>query len=491
MLRPDLSLDDFVALAADHDLVPITARVVADRETAVTVFEKLVGDEPGFLFESLVGGEQWARWSFVGWDPLATVKSHAGVTTIEGQVRIDVPEGDPLTVLETLTERFSVPTNDDLPPLHTGLVGYLAYDTVRYIERLPNAPVDDRHLPEMLWQLVGSLAAFDNLRQEIVLVRNVLVGSDPARDYRAAVARLERDIDRLGRALPYTASPPPATSAVDEAPASSLSREEFCRAVEVAREHVRQGDAFQVVLSQRLEEPFSGSDIALYRALRSINPSPYLFFVRDPEVVVVGSSPEMMTRVRDGRVQSRPIAGTRPRGATAEEDARLAEELLADPKERAEHVMLIDLARNDVGRVCRYGTVQVDDLMVIEWYSHVMHIVSGVSGELSDGISGVDVLRATFPHGTVSGAPKVRAMEIIDDLEPVARGPYAGAVGYLDFSGNVDTAICLRTVVLAGDKAWVQAGAGIVYDSDPAFEYEESMTKAAAALAAVRAANDA
>ncbi|MEX1288326.1 MAG: anthranilate synthase component I [Acidimicrobiia bacterium] len=490
-MTPTPTLEEFVALAVDHDVVPVSVRVVADRETAVTVFEKLVGDQPGFLFESLLGGEQWARWSFVGWDPLATITAHDGVSRATGPVAVDLPEGDPLEVLDALTSRYRVPDLADLPPLHAGLVGYLAYDAVRYVESLPNRPPDDRGLPEMLWHLVGSLAAVDNLRQEIVLIRNVVVGDDPARDHRAAVARLERDAERLGAAHPYRPVPPPATAWTGPPPASSMTREEFCAAVEVARDHVRQGDAFQVVLSQRLAVPFAGDDFALYRALRAINPSPYLFFVRDPAVTVVGSSPEMMTRVRDGRVSSRPIAGTRPRGATPEEDAARAEELLADPKERAEHVMLVDLARNDLGRVCRYGTVTVEDLMVIEWYSHVLHIVSGVEGELRDGVGGVDVLRATFPHGTVSGAPKVRAMEIIDDLEPVARGPYAGAVGYLDFSGNVDTAICLRTVVLADDTAWVQAGAGIVYDSDPDYEYEESMTKAAAALAAVEAATDA
>jgi anthranilate synthase component 1 len=264
-----------------------------------------------------------------------------------------------------------------------------------------------------------------------------------------------------------------------------MTRARFEQAVAVAKEAILRGDAFQTVLSQRLETAYPGDPLAVYRALRLVNPSPYLFFIRHPDVAVVGSSPELMTRVRDGMVYSRPIAGTRPRGATEEADRRLEEELLADPKERAEHVMLIDLARNDLGRVCEFGSVLVDDLMVIERYSHVMHIVSGVSGKLRSGMGPVDVLRATFPHGTVSGAPKVAAMEIIDRLEPVARGPYAGAVGYLDFSGNVDTAICLRTVVIAEGKAWVQAGAGIVADSDPGAEYQETMNKAAAALQAV------
>jgi anthranilate synthase component 1 len=267
-----------------------------------------------------------------------------------------------------------------------------------------------------------------------------------------------------------------------------MDRATFEQAVEKAKQYIVQGDAFQIVLSQRLETPFVGDSFAVYRSLRLLNPSPYLFYVKHPEVAVVGSSPELLTRVRDGRVYSRPIAGTRRRGADQEEDAALEAELLADPKERAEHIMLVDLARNDLGRVAEFGTVVVDDLMVVERYSHVMHIVSGVSGRLRPGIRPVDVLRAVFPHGTVSGAPKVRAMEIIDELEPVARGPYAGAVGYVDFSGNIDTAICLRTVVIAKDKAWVQAGAGLVADSNAAAEYEETMDKAAAALAALEGA---
>ncbi|MGH8928480.1 MAG: anthranilate synthase component I family protein, partial [Acidimicrobiia bacterium] len=295
---------------------------------------------------------------------------------------------------------------------------------------------------------------------------------------------LQRDATRLGQAHPYRVSG--IDSNVELPPVTStMTRSQFEAAVVEAKERILYGDAFQIVISQRLEAESTHDPLAVYRALRLINPSPFLFFIRHPEVAVVGSSPELMTRVRDGMAYSRPIAGTRPRGVTEEADKQLEEELLADPKERAEHVMLIDLARNDLGRVCEFGTVQMDDLMVIERYSHVMHIVSGVSGKIRAGVGPVDVLRATFPHGTVSGAPKVAAMEIIDRLEPVARGPYAGAVGYLDFSGNVDTAICLRTVVMSAGKAWVQAGAGIVADSDPASEFEETMSKAAAGLQAV------
>ncbi len=477
------SREEFIDLAGRHSVVPVTMEVLADRETPVTAFEKLVGDRPGFLLESVEGGETWARWSFVGWDPVFTLRSHAGVSTVDDP-GIEIPEGDPLEVLEALTSRFTSADLPHLPPLHSGAVGLLGFDCVRYVEHLPSMPTDDRGLPEMVWQFVGSLAAIDRFRQTIVLVRNVFVGDDPERQYDEAVGHLDAAALQLAGGTSYAPRSAPDPTAPPEH-TSTFERTGFEDAVRSAKRFITEGDAFQIVVSQRLETKFQGDPFAVYRAIRFVNPSPYLFFVRDPEITIVGSSPELMTRVRDGIAFSRPIAGTRPRGATPDEDRALEEELLADPKERAEHVMLIDLARNDLGRVCEFGTVHVDDLMVIERYSHVMHIVSGVSGKVSPGVGPVDVIRATFPHGTVSGAPKVRAIEIIDSLEPVARGPYAGAVGYLDFSGNVDTCICLRTVVLADDKAWVQAGAGLVADSDPSAEFDETMNKAAAALQAI------
>jgi anthranilate synthase component 1 len=374
-----------------------------------------------------------------------------------------------------------------MPPLFAGLVGYLAYDVVRYVEDLPNRPSDDRGLPEMAWQAVGSMAAFDRFSHTITLVRNVAASSGES--YDDAVAHLADAVVRLGAPLDRPVRPRPAFDRVPHA-AASLTRREYEAAVAAAVSYIEAGDAFQVVPSVRFAVPFDGDPFAVYRALRLVNPSPYLFFLRFPDLSIAGSSPELMSRVRAGRVYSRPIAGTRPRGADAIEDAAQERELLADPKELAEHVMLVDLARNDLGRVCEYGSVTVDDLMVIERYSHVMHIVSGVSGALRPGVGPVDVLRATFPHGTVSGAPKVRAMEIIDELEPVARGPYAGAVGYIDFSGNLDTAIALRTMVAADGTAWVQAGAGVVADSVPAREYDECVAKAAAVLAAIEGAGD-
>ncbi len=493
--------DEFLDLARRYPVVPVSVELLGDRETPVSVFEKLVGDAPGFLLESVEGGEAWARWSFVGWDPAFTLTARAGVSRIDrasvgagadvavpAGADVALPAGDPLTVLDELLGRYRTPPADDLPPLHAGAVGWMAYDAVRYVERLPDAPPDDRGLPEMMWQFVGSLAAVDRFRQTVTLIRNVYPGRDPGAGYDAAVGELAAMADRLGAALPYR--PQPRVPFTAAGAAANVTQEQFEEAVRVAVEHVHAGDVFQVVPSLRLEVPFAGDDFAAYRALRLVNPSPFMFLVRHPDATVVGASPELMTRVRDGIVYSRPIAGTRRRGASPDEDLALEAELLADPKERAEHVMLVDLARNDLGRVCEFGTVAVDELMVVERYSHVMHIVSGVSGKLRPGTSPVEVLRATFPHGTVSGAPKVRAMEIIDRLEPQARGPYAGAVGYVDLRGNVDTCIALRTMVVADGKAWVQAGAGVVADSDPTREYEECLAKARAVLEAIGGASD-
>ncbi len=493
-MKPGLTLDAFLEAAAHNPVVPVTVEVLGDRETPVSVFEKLVADAPGFLLESVEGGERWARWSFVGWRPQFTLLARDGRSWIEGDGP-ELPDGDPLEVLEHVLSRYRTPDAAELgftggvPPLFAGAVGYLAYDAVRYVERLPDRPPDDRGLPEMAWQFFGSLAVVDRFRQTLLLVRNVFVGDDPAADYHGAIADLEEAVATLGRTQEYEVRTRP-TFAGRPRSKTNLTKDAFEGAVRTAIEYIKAGDAFQVVPSLRLEAEFAGDPFEVYRSLRLVNPSPFMFYVRQPDMAIAGSSPELMTRARDGIATSRPIAGTRPRGKTPEEDVEMEHDLLGDPKERAEHVMLVDLARNDLGRVCEFGSVEVDELMVIERYSHVMHIVSGVSGALREEVGPVDLLRATFPHGTVSGAPKVRAMEIIDELEPTARGPYAGAVGYLDFSGNVDTAIALRTIVAARGKAWVQAGAGVVADSDPALEYEESMNKAAAALAAIEGARD-
>jgi anthranilate synthase component 1 len=493
-MQISLTKDRFVDLAQRYTVVPIAVEVLGDRETPVSVFEALVGDGDGFLLESVEGGERWARWSFVGWEPEFTVVARTGRTEAVG-AEFDLPDDDPLTVLSSLLEQFTAPHAKEcgfpggVPPLHGGLVGYLAYDAVRYVEHLPDAPPDDRGLPEMVWHVGGALAAIDRFRETILIIRNVIAGDDPAAAYDEARAAIERDVERLSNAPKRPLAARPSFDAVAPAIANS-SREDYEAAVRRSIEFINAGDAFQIVPSIRFEVEFDGDAFAVYRALRLVNPSPFMYFVRHNTISIAGSSPELMTRVRDGIVYSRPIAGTRPRGADPAADADLEAELLADPKERAEHVMLIDLARNDLGRVCEFGTIVVDDLMVIERYSHVMHIVSGVSGVVRTGLGPVDVLRATFPHGTVTGAPKIRAMEIIDELEPTARGPYAGAVGYLDFSGNLDTAIGLRTMIAEGNRAWIQAGAGIVADSNPAAEYHECVNKAAAVLTAMAAAPD-
>lgn len=492
-MQPSLTIESFRELAEQYSVVPVALEVLGDRHTPVSVFEQLVGDDDGFLLESVEGGERWGRWSFIGWDPAFTVVSREGTSTVD-DLSVGVGDGDPLDVLAELTGRYTTPSESEmnlsgpLPPLHTGAVGFLAYDAVRYVEHLPDRPFDDRGLPEMVWQFVGSLAAFDRLRDTITLIRNVYVTDDPDADYGRATAELHNAAAKLTEPPAARTTERPAFDGLPRAKAN-MTQAAFEDAVTKAVEYIIAGDAFQIVPSIRFEADFSGDAFSVYRALRLVNPSPFMFLVRTGDVSVVGSSPELMSRVRDGVAYSRPIAGTRPRGKTEVEDIELERELLADPKERAEHVMLIDLARNDLGRVCKFGTVTIDDLMVVERYSHVMHIVSGVSGEIEDGVGPIDVLRATFPHGTVSGAPKVRAMEIIDELEPTARGPYAGAVGYIDFSGTLDTAIALRTCVIKGTKAWVQAGAGVVVDSDPGYEYRECVAKAHAVLTAIDAAD--
>jgi len=491
-MQLSLSRERFVELGETYSVVPLAVVVLGDVLTPVSVFDQLVGEGDGFLLESVEGGERWGRWSFIGWDPEFTLSSIDGMTS-SSDTTVALAGDNPLSVLESVVEAYSVPPWADLgipgppPPLHSGAVGYLGYDMVRYVEYLPDRPADDRGLPEMLWQFVGGLAIFDRLANTIAVIENVYVTDDPASDYDDAVASLERAVSALGSAPGILLGALPDFTEIPET-TQTMDRDEFIAVVERAKGEIIEGEVFQVVPSIRFAAEFGGDAFAVYRALRLVNPSPFMFLLRSGDIAIAGSSPELMSRVRDGHVYSRPIAGTMRRGATEEEDLRFEEELLADPKERAEHVMLIDLARNDIGRVCRFGSVNVDDVMVVERYSHVMHIVSGVSGDLVDGVGPIDVLRATFPHGTVSGAPKVRAMEIIDELEPVARGPYAGAVGYVDFSGNLDTAIALRTAVMKGTTAWVQAGAGIVADSDPVSEYDECLNKARAVLTAIAAA---
>ena len=503
-VRP--SRDDFRSLARTHTVVPVWREVLADLETPVSAFMKLVGSDAdgaaGFLLESVEHAERWGRFSFLGRDPACTLIVRGNQVEVEGELPEGVPrDAGALAALEALLELHRAPVIPELPPFHGGVVGYLGYDVVREIEHLPSMPTDDLGCPDAVLSLTGHVTAFDHFRQRLALIENVYLrapggaeADESAQEridaaYDRAVAVLEQRVAALAQPLPYDPVAPPADD-LNELPdvVSSMAGDAYRDAVLVAREHILAGDIFQVVLAQRFDVEGNLDPFDVYRVLRQVNPSPYMYLVRHPEATLVGSSPEPMVQVLDGRVITRPIAGTRFRGQSEDHDRRLGAELMENPKERAEHVMLVDLARNDIGRVVRFGTEQMDELMSLERYSHVMHLTSQASGELAEGLGAIDVLRATFPAGTVSGAPKVRAMEIIDELEPVKRGPYAGVVGYVDFSGNLDTAIAIRTMVFRNGKASISAGAGIVADSDPEDEALECRNKAKALLSAAAAA---
>lgn len=515
-----MTLDQFRILVADRlaagstrVAVPVFVRRSADLLTPVAAYLKL--RQPGtlgFLLESVEGGEKLARYSFLGVGPHLVLEADgAGVRITrpnqhggDGAPQTETRAGSVYDVLGELLADVDEVKIPDLPRFTGGGVGYLGYDTVRLLERLPEPPPDPLGLPDALWAFYDTLVAFDHVRHQMLLIATVFADAYTDLDdaYAAAQHRLARLEQRLAEG---TAEPGPAIQLRADAIASNFARSDFEAAVETAKQHIVEGDIFQVVLSQRFAMPFRGDTFNLYRALRQVNPSPYLFYLDlhsasldgqpGQDFALVGSSPEVLVRVEEGRAEVLPIAGTRKRGADAEEDAALETDLLADPKERAEHLMLVDLGRNDLGRVCAPGTVAVDRYAYVERYSHVMHIVSAVSGLVDERRTAMDVLGATFPAGTVSGAPKIRAMEIIDTLEPEKRGVYAGAVGYADYSGNMDTCIAIRTMVVQRDgphhgTAYVQAGAGIVADSDPASEYEETRSKARALHQAMRLASE-
>ena len=486
-LRP--SVEEFARLAGEHSVVPVWRELLGDLETPVGAFRKLGGEQGSVLLESVEHGERWGRYSFIGTDPFATLTIARGRAAWSGRPPAGLPDGPPLAVLRAALERLRSPSLPGLPPLFAGAVGYLGYDLVRELERLPDQTEDDLRLPDGVLVFPRSVVVFDHLGQRLVLVANVVV--DRATDLDAAYAdaggRLDALAERLSLALPAAPTPLPAAGP-PAAAQSDLDPGRYQEMVRVAKEHIRAGDIFQVVPSQRFSVPTSADPLDVYRVLRVVNPSPYMYFLRLPGVTIAGSSPEVLVTVQGRVATMRPIAGTRPRGVDQDADLALEAELKADEKERAEHVMLVDLARNDLGRVCRPGTVRVPDFMRVERYSHVMHLVSDVVGELAEGMHAFDVLAASFPAGTVSGAPKVRAMEIIDDLERHRRGPYAGCVGYFDFSGNLDTCITIRTCVFVDGVAYCQAGAGVVADSVPEREERETEAKARALLAAVAAA---
>jgi anthranilate synthase component 1 len=495
--------DTFRALAAEADLVPVYRRLVSDSLTPVAAFHKIDAGRCSCLFESVVGGEKVGRYSFLATEPFfeieaygnrVTVNSHSGVSASGSPILVSrqFESQNPLEELRREVGKVRSATLPDLPPFCSGAVGYAGYDVVRYFERLPNAPPDDRQVPDMAFAFYDQMVVFDNVTKTITVVAMACVkrpGVSLEKAYRQAIDRVDHLVAQLA-SRPCTLEPFDIHTGGEVALAgqSNFTREGFEQAVRKCVEYIRAGDIFQVVLSQRMEVPIHSHPFEIYRTLRIVNPSPFMFYVRTPSVTLVGASPEIMVRVVDGQVTVRPLAGTRRRGKSEEEDQHLADELLADPKERAEHVMLVDLGRNDVGRVCGYRTVNLSDVMSIERYSHVMHITSNVTGQLAPGRTAFDALQACLPAGTVSGAPKVRAMEIIDELEPHRRGPYAGAVGYVDFNGNMDTCIALRTIVIQGDKAYVQAGAGIVADSVPASEWNETLNKARGLLKAIELA---
>ncbi|UTG91734.1 anthranilate synthase component I [Geobacter sulfurreducens] len=486
MYFPDV--DTFRALGARGNLIPVCREIMADMDTPVSAFRKLDDGRYAFLLESIEGGEKWARYTFLGASPSTVIRSRG--TTVEiitnGETR-SVTTDDPLGFVRDFLARFRPVEIPGLPRFFGGAVGYLGYDMVRHFERLPTDKPAVIGAWDSCFLITDTIVIFDNMRQKITVVSNAHLdeGVSVEAAYADAVARIEGIIARLKAPLP---AQPAAAAARKVSFSSNITREAFEDAVERAKEYVRAGDIIQVVLSQRFSGELTVDPLDIYRVLRTLNPSPYMFFLRLDDTLVVGASPEVMVRREGNRVELRPIAGTRPRGATPEQDEQLAEELLADPKERAEHVMLVDLGRNDLGRVCRTGTVKVSELMVIERYSHVMHIVSNVQGELAEGRDAFDVVRATFPAGTLSGAPKVRAMEIIDELEPVRREVYGGAVGYFSFSGTMDLAIAIRTLVIRDGVVHLQAGAGIVADSDPASEYQETVNKAMAVVKAIETA---
>ena len=488
------SRERFRELARDWRVVPVWRTLLADLTTPVAAFARLVGEADGFLLESVEHGDRWGRWSCIGRNPTAVLEARGRRVTVTGHLGLDIPRDDGmLAAVEAVLGQCRAPVIEDLPPLQGGLVGYLGYDVVREIERLPGIPPDDQGHPDAVMAVTGELAVYDHWRQRVTLISNVFVpdgadGETVDRLYDTGMARLDVLAADGAKPLDEPLLEPPGPEPEPPAVTSTMAPESYARAVETAKEHIGAGDIYQVVLSQRFDLELDAEAFDLYRVLRQINPSPYMYFLRCGALEMVGGSPEPMVQLRDGRVVSRPIAGTRRRGRTDEEDRRLGAELAEHPKERAEHVMLVDLARNDVGRVAQFGSLRVDEMMTLERYSHVMHLTSQVSGRLAPDLSPVDVLRATLPAGTVSGAPKVRAMEIIDELEPVKRGPYAGVVGYVDFSGNIDTAIAIRTMLVSGNRASVQAGAGIVADSVAAEEHQECRNKARALLAAVPAA---
>ncbi|CAM3394850.1 anthranilate synthase component I [Marinicrinis lubricantis] len=489
-------LDKVLELSETYNLVPVSKSILADTETPIRLFHHFHEEEYCFLLESVEGGVNWARYSFIGTEPFLIVRGKNGHVVMEKDGEVLTASEKPLEALKGLLAKYRSPNLDELPRFSGGAVGFFGYDLLQYYEKLPAHRHDDLQMDDMQFMFCDQVIVFDHLKQQIKVVANVHVPegasrSDVERAYQAAVDKIDTLLYKLQQPVQAEAMNRKADQQVRLGELkSNLTPDQYKQNVVRAKEYIRSGDIFQVVLSQRFEMETEASPLHVYRVLRSVNPSPYMYYLKMKEEVLVGSSPELLVRVEDGRVQTRPIAGTRPRGKTDEEDQALEKELLADQKELAEHLMLVDLGRNDIGRVSKYGTVSCDSFMDIERYSHVMHIVSNVSGELREDKDFFDAFISCLPAGTVSGAPKIRAMEIIAELENEARGAYAGAIGYLGFSGNLDTCITIRTIIFKNGKAYVQAGAGIVWDSDPQKEYEETVNKAKALLTSIRLAEE-
>ena len=486
------SFDEFTRLAVGHTVVPVYRQLLGDALTPVSAFCKIQEGEWAFLFESVVGGERLGRYSFVGSGPFLRFEAfdRRVVTQVGKGAKHETTHPDPLLKLEQTLAEYRAPHVPGLPRFCGGAVGYAGYDTVRYVEHLPNAPEDDRGLPDLSFAFYDRMVVFDHISKTVAAVAHAHIDPKNLRGcYDEACAKVDRLVERLQQGvadLQVTDIDPVGPVTIPHQ--SNFTKEQYEAAVRKCQEYINAGDIFQVVLSQRFKAATTARPFDIYRALRAVNPSPFMFYVKAGPTTLVGASPEIMTRVEGDLVTIRPLAGTRKRGNTPEEDKALAEELIADPKERAEHIMLVDLGRNDVGRVAKFGSVELSDLLTVERYSHVMHISSTVTGRLEPGKTSFDALRACLPAGTLSGAPKVRAMQIIDELEPHRRGPYGGAVGYVDFTGNMDTCIALRTMVVQGQTAYVQAGAGLVADSDPASEYHETVNKAKGLLRALEIA---
>src|SRR3954464_2171199 len=478
-IRP--SLEEARALAAEHSLVPLRHTFIADIETPVSAYLKLRGSGPSFLLESAEGGQRVGRWSFLGVHPRSVMRVDHGVLTVDGRER---PFDDPYAAVSAELSRYRAAPLADLPPFAGGAVGLFGYDLVRWAEPTVGKRQNELGVPDLALMVSDVLLAFDHLRRELTILANVFAGDDFERGYADAVAAITDVRERLSAPVPRVRREPCDPPEWQ----SNVGNDGYARGVEIAKDYIRAGDIYQVVPSQRWSADAPVEAFSIYRGLRAVNPSPYMYFLDFEDFQIAGASPESLVKVTGRRVEQRPIAGTRPRAGTVEEDLALAKELLADEKERAEHVMLVDLGRNDLGRVCEYGSVKVDELMGVETYSHLMHIVSQVSGTLREGVSAMEALAASLPAGTLSGAPKIRAMQIIDELEPVKRGPYGGAVGYLSYTGDLDTCIYIRSALVAGGRIHVQAGGGIVADSDPGYEVRETEVKAGAVFAALELA---